>query len=76
MGTVRRECLDSLLILSPRHLQEVLRVYVTHYNMQRPHRGRGLCTPVPATAPFPLTGNVARRDRLGGVLHEYSRLAA
>ncbi len=67
---MRRECLDSLLILSPRHLQEVLRVYVTHYNTQRPHRGLGLCSPVPAPAPFPVTGSVGRRDLLGGVIHD------
>ncbi len=76
VGTVRRECLDWLLILSPRHLEEVLRVYVSHYNTQRPHRGLGLGSPVPATAPFPVSGSVARRDLLGGVLHEYSRIAA
>ncbi len=76
VGSVRRECLDWLLILSPRHLEEVLRVYVTHYNTQRPHRGLGLRSPVPAAAPFPTTGRVVRRDRLGGVIHEYSRLAA
>ncbi len=76
VGTVRRECLDWLLILSPRHLEEVLRVYVSHYNTQRPHRGLGLRSPVPAKAPFAATGSVVRRDRLGGVIHEYSRLVA
>ncbi len=74
VGTVRRECLDWLLILSPRHLEEVLRAYVSHYNMQRPHRGLGLRAPVPT--PFLATGSVVRRDRLGGLIHEYSRLAA
>lgn len=76
VGTVRRECLDCLLILGPRHLEEVLRVYVSHYNTQRPHRGLGLRSPVPAAEPFPATGSVARRDLLGGLLHEYSRLVA
>jgi transposase InsO family protein len=37
VGTVRRECLDRLLILGRRQLEHVLRVYVTHYNRQRPH---------------------------------------
>jgi transposase InsO family protein len=76
VGTVRRECLDWLLILSPRHLEEVLRVYVRHYNTQRPHRGLQLRSPVPAAAPLPATGRVARRDLLGGLIHEYSRLVA
>ena len=36
--TVRTECLDWLLILSRRHLEHVLRIYVDHHNRQRPHR--------------------------------------
>src|SRR5438876_9883968 len=48
--TVRAECLDWLLILGRRHLETVLRVYTTHYNRQRPHRGLALHPPEPATA--------------------------
>jgi hypothetical protein len=44
VGTVRRECLDWLLILDAGHLQRVLRGYAEHHNRARPHRGRGLCT--------------------------------
>src|SRR6266571_8846252 len=40
--TVRRECLDWTLVLGRRHLQRLLRVYVRHYNEQRPHRGLAL----------------------------------
>jgi hypothetical protein len=36
--TARTECLDWLLVLGPRHLERVLRVYVDHYNTERPHR--------------------------------------
>jgi hypothetical protein len=42
---VRTECLDWLLILNQPHLERVLRVYVRHYNHQRPHRGLGLVPP-------------------------------
>jgi transposase InsO family protein len=45
--TVRSECLDWLLIINRRHLERVLRVYVDHYNAQRPHRGVGLRPPDP-----------------------------
>ena len=38
IGTLRRECLDHLLIIGPRHLAAVLREYVRHYNGHRPHR--------------------------------------
>src|SRR2546427_9693947 len=43
--TVRAECLDWLLILGRRHLDHVLRHYVTHYNAERPHRALALLTP-------------------------------
>lgn len=46
--TVRAECLDLLLILNRRHLENVLRVYVDHYNTQRPHRALELRSPQPA----------------------------
>jgi putative transposase len=45
--TIRAECLDSLLILNRRHLEHVLRVYVDHYNRQRPHRALELRPPEP-----------------------------
>ena len=43
--TVRAECLDWLLILGRRHLEHVLRTYVTHYNRERPHRALALVPP-------------------------------
>jgi transposase InsO family protein len=45
--TVRSECLDWLLILNRRHLERVLRVYVAHYNVHRPHRALQICPPEP-----------------------------
>jgi len=76
VGTVRRECLDHILILGRRHLERVLTSYATHYNRERPHRGLGLDRPDP---PFPLMripGRVIRRhDLLGGLIHEYGRAA-
>jgi putative transposase len=75
--TVRAECLDWLLILNRRHLERVLRVYVDHYNRERPHRALELRPPDPderrERAP---TGEIRRRDRLGGLIHEYYRAAA
>jgi putative transposase len=40
--TVRAECLDHLLIVGPRHLERVVRIYIEHYKRERPHRGLGL----------------------------------
>src|SRR5206468_6479500 len=66
--TVRSECLDWLLILDRRHLERVLRVYVDHYNAQRPHRGVDLRPPDPTNlGATPTVGEVRRHDRLGGL---------
>jgi putative transposase len=74
---VRAECLDWLLILGRRHLETVLRIYTAHYNRERPHRGLALQPPEPATATQQQnSGKIERRDRLGGLIHEYHRAAA
>jgi len=72
--TVRSECLDWLLILNDQHLDRVLDVFVAHYNGHRPHRALAL-TPPRRTRPLAAQAwgeaRVQRRDRLGGVVHEY-----
>jgi putative transposase len=76
--TARTECLDWLLILGQRQLDRVLRVYVDHYNTERPHRALGRRPPI-ATRPQPPSppqATIQRRDRLGGLLHEYHPAAA
>lgn len=72
--TVRRECLDWLVIRNERHLHHVLREYLEHYNYERPHRGRGLRAPHPPARWA--AGPIERHDRLGGLIHEYHRTAA
>jgi putative transposase len=76
VSTVRRECLDWLLIVNRRHLQHVLREFVGHYNGHRPHRALGLAPPEPrrptSPAPTPPAPAIHRQDRLGGLIHEYS----
>src|SRR4029077_7116250 len=70
--SIRAECLDWLLILGRRHLEHVLHAYHTHYNHERPHRALALRPPEPLhPAPPPLAFALCRRDRLGGLLHEY-----
>jgi hypothetical protein len=76
VGTVRRECLDWLLIVGERHLDRVLREYAEHYNAARPHRALPLRAPAPRAQPGSTVGAVVRRDRLGGLVHEYERRAA
>jgi putative transposase len=75
--TVRAECLDWLLIVGRRHLETVLRIYTAHYNRERPHRGLALLSPDSTNADSPAShGEIKRRDRLGGLIHEYHRAAA
>jgi putative transposase len=80
VGSVRRECLDRLLIFSRRQLEHVLRTYVNHYNRHRPHRSLALRPPerasrsaIPLRAPLHL--QLRRTDLLGGLLHEYEHAA-
>jgi transposase InsO family protein len=76
IGTLRRECLDHLLSTGPRHLAVVLQEFVEHYNTHRPHRSLRQQPPADRTPP-PSTATVRplRRDRLGGLVHEYVQVA-
>src|SRR5262245_64130003 len=73
------ECLDWLLILNARHLEHALTVFIDHYNGWRPHRSLELAPPNGRTSAATRAGRRAialkRRDRLGGLLHEYERVA-
>jgi putative transposase len=77
VGTVRREVLDRMLIFGRRHLVSVLAEYADHYNGHRPHRALGQAPPLGSGEPpaFVPAGRVVRRDRLGGLIHEYAQVA-
>lgn len=79
VGTVRRDCLDWLLIANRSQLERILRAYVDHYNTHRPHRALGLRPPAPGDRLHLVGSNppdlIQRRDRLGGLIHEYARAA-
>ena len=88
--TVRSECLDHLLVVNEAHLERVLRSYARHYNGHRPHQGIAQAIPAPdETASVALVPTIVsrhpryrhrpprirRRDRLGGLIHEYELAA-
>jgi transposase InsO family protein len=79
--TCRRELLDRTLILNQRHLLHALREYEAFYNEHRPHQGIANARPLaplpePITDPDRLTRlDIRRRDRIGGILHEYGHAA-
>jgi putative transposase len=77
IASARRECLDRMLITGERHLRLVLSEYVDHYNSHRPHRALRQSPPAGRPHPPALGANVRvlRRDRLGGLIREYSQVA-
>jgi putative transposase len=77
VGSLRRELLDRILIVNQRHAVAVLAEYERHFNEHRPHRTLGQAAPLrPLPDPHPRQQfRVCRRDRLGGLLHEYAQVA-
>ena len=75
-GTLRRECLDHILILGERHLRKVLAEYARHYNGHRPHQGLQQQSPLRRPSEVAdITARIGRREVLGGLISEYSRAA-
>jgi len=76
LGSVRRECLDHVLVLGERHLARVLREYVAYFNRTRPHQGlnQALPEPPPEGRTNP-TGPIRAVPVLGGLHHTYQRAA-
>jgi putative transposase len=77
VGSVRRELLDRFLIVNAAYLREVLTEYEDHFNARRrQHRALNQASPLRAL-PDPVDADikVIRRDRLGGLIHEYSQVA-
>ena len=72
MQTLRRECLDKILIVGRRHLERVVREHGSHYSGHRPHQALDQRPPdgkpPPMIEPQRLP-DIRRRDRLGGLLH-------
>jgi transposase InsO family protein len=77
VGSLRRELLDRILIVNQRHAVTVLTEYQRHFNEHRPHRALDHAAPL-RPLPDPRSSpriQVSRRDRLGGLLHEYTQVA-
>lgn len=75
--TIKRECLDKMILFGQRHARYVIDQYVEHYNKERPHKGLGYLRPVePDDEPPWRDGPVLCKERLGGLLKSYYRQAA
>jgi putative transposase len=76
LGSVRRECLDHMLVLGERHLAHVLREYVAYFNQEWPHQGLGQAMPVPPAVVLQNGAGIVRGiPVLGGLHHAYRRAA-
>ena len=76
VGSVRRECLDRMLIVNRPHLEQVLAECVDHFNHHRPHRSLGQ-RPPERQVPVRMreARSVRRHGRLGGLIYEYQQVA-
>jgi putative transposase len=75
LGSVRRECLDHVLVLNERHLLTVLIEYCCYFNESRPHQGIHQLVPVGCPARVKGNGTVVAFPFLRGLHHDYRRAA-
>jgi putative transposase len=75
IGSIRRECLDHLIILGENHLHQILSSYFRYYNNCRPHLSLDRNSPSPRNVEPPSKGKVISIPEVGGLHHRYSRVA-
>jgi transposase InsO family protein len=75
IGSIRRECLDQVIILNERHLRHILTDYLSYYHQARPHMGLGHNAPELRAVEPPERGRVVAEPMVGGLHHRYRRCA-
>ncbi len=75
IGSIRRECLNHVIILNERHLRRQLKSYSTYYHEARTHLSLDKQSPVPRSIEPPEQGKVVAIPHVGGLHHEYRRAA-
>jgi hypothetical protein len=76
IGSIRRECLDHVVVLHERHLRRVLAAYFDHYHRWRCHQGLDMDCPEPRPIQSPEQGGVVEVAEAGGMYRHYERRAA
>jgi len=76
IGSIRRECLNHVIILNERHLRRILRSYFAYYHRSRTHLSLGKDAPEPRPVQKPEMGKVIAIAQVGGLHHRYERRAA
>ena len=75
IGTLRRECLDHVIVLNEAHLRRMLSSFLDYYHASRPHQSLGRNAPTPRDIEPPSRGQVIAVPQVGGLHHRYSRAA-
>jgi transposase InsO family protein len=75
IGSIRRECLNHVIIFNERHLRKVLKSYAKYYHEARTHLSLDKQSPVPRSIETPDQGKVVAIPHVGGLHHEYRRAA-
>jgi putative transposase len=75
IGSIRRECLDHLIIIGEDHLRRILREYIDYYHNSRPHQSLGRNSPIPREIEPPPRSKVVSIPQVGGLHHIYRRAA-
>jgi len=76
VGSVRRECLDHVIVLGQQHLYRILKSYFGYYHRSRTHLSLGKDAPTPRPAQQPTMGEMVELPKVGGLQHRYERRAA
>ena len=76
IGSIRRECLDHVIVINERHLRHVLRSYLAYYHSSRTHLALGKDTPEARGVEAVGAGRIVARPEVGGLHHRYERQAA
>jgi len=75
IGSIRRECLDHVIVINERHLRRLLRRYLAYYNATRPHQSLHNDSPHPREVQTPAGGRIVAIPQVGGLHHRYQRAA-
>jgi putative transposase len=76
IGSIRRDCLDHVIVQAEGHLRKILRSYLEYYHRSRTHLGLGKDTPEPRAVQPPKMGEIVELPQVGGLHHRYVRQAA
>ena len=76
IGSIRRDCLDHVVVLGEGHVRRILKSYLEYYHRTRTHLGLGKETPEPRAIQPPHLGEIIELPEVGGLHHRYVRQAA